>query len=403
MRPLRFLLPIPHSGVDAPVLRTATCEAADVGLLCNLRRRRDHLAVPHRHRNGLVALVFLTQSVHEHLLNTATRLRRDRITGSSDLRVDRLRHAVYIDDLILVGLDRVEMAAAQAEYVGVANSRHLPVKPSKVVAPSIDGVDCLGMEINGTEHTVGLRPDKLDALCHDTRDIIDRGQATGRQLAEIVGRWTWAMLVARPALSVFNAVYRYINTAGRRLFTLWPSVVMELWTAAPRPSALRHPHLGLVRPRARLRRSLDGQGVCAARCSARRRRRRLALGRPAQRRPGGRSRPQSPLLAAPWTTIVSSPWREQEHINKLELRSASTALRWALSSPLSIRRRLLLLSDSQVAVGALSKGRSSSHPILCRLRPINALLLASGIQLYTRWIASADNPADAPSRAFSPA
>lgn len=60
-----------------------------------------------------------------------------------------------------------------------------------------------------------------------------------------------------------------------------------------------------------------------------------------------------------------------------------------------------MLSDSQVAVGALTKGRTSSHTLLCRLRPICALLLAAGIQLFTRWIRSELNPADEPSRRYS--
>jgi hypothetical protein len=102
-----------------------------------------------------------------------------------------------------------------------------------------------------------------------------------------------------------------------------------------------------------------------------------------------------------WRTIVASEFLRDEHINQLELRSVSTAIRWALTSPDSINRRLLLLSDSQVAVGALSKGRSSFHLLLRRLRPTCALLLASGIRLSVRWIESALNPADGPSRRFS--
>jgi hypothetical protein len=104
------------------------------------------------------------------------------------------------------------------------------------------------------------------------------------------------------------------------------------------------------------------------------------------------------LVDRSWNTLVSARWHHEEHINQLELRSVSTAIRRVLSSPLSIRRRLLLLSDSQVAVGALAKGRSSSHGLLCRLRPISALLLSSGIQLFLRWIPSLLNPADEPSR-----
>jgi hypothetical protein len=108
-----------------------------------------------------------------------------------------------------------------------------------------------------------------------------------------------------------------------------------------------------------------------------------------------------PLLSARWSTIIASKWHHEEHINSLELRSISTALRWVLSHPSAIGSRLLLLSDSQVAVGALSKGRSSSHTIMCRLRPINTLLLSTGVQLHTRWVPSHVNPADGPSRKFS--
>src|SRR5438046_2595328 len=58
-----------------------------------------------------------------------------------------------------------------------------------------------------------------------------------------------------------------------------------------------------------------------------------------------------------WSTIMSHRWCRQEHINILELRAVSSAV-GVLSHPQSLCRRLLLLSDSQVAIGALSKGRS---------------------------------------------
>ena len=99
-----------------------------------------------------------------------------------------------------------------------------------------------------------------------------------------------------------------------------------------------------------------------------------------------------------WATLVSSPWSAPEHINVLELRSVSTAVRWALSSPHSIGHRLLCLSDSQVVVFAISKGRSSSFELLRRLRYLSSLVLAAGLHLVMRWIPSAANPADQPSR-----
>ena len=60
----------------------------------------------------------------------------------------------------------------------------------------------------------------------------------------------------------------------------------------------------------------------------------------------------------------------------------------------------MLLVDSSVSVYALNKGRSSSRPMLRRLRAIAALVLASGLRVFTRWIPSKSNPADEPSRRF---
>jgi hypothetical protein len=99
-----------------------------------------------------------------------------------------------------------------------------------------------------------------------------------------------------------------------------------------------------------------------------------------------------------WSTIVSSRWSKEEHINVLELRALSTAIRWALSRPIGTQCRILCLSDSQVVVFAVSKGRSSSFQILRRLRYLTSLVLAAGLRLIMRWIPTTANPADQPSR-----
>jgi hypothetical protein len=349
--------------------------------------------------------VFLTQTAHEHFLDTRTTLRpADRITATSDLRIDRVRHGVYIDDVFVLGPVRDEVGSALVHYVATANASDLPVKPSKVQGPDCEGMEVLGMEIDGRNHTVGTRVSKLHALCIETRQMVVDGHATGRELAELVGRWTWSMLPCRPALSAFCAVYRFIETAHDTRFYIWPSVARELRTAvalAPllfaRISAPWHPHVLASDA------SLAGQGVCLA-----------AVPEPAviaaaahsgvlqDADPVVEAALNAPLMAAVWHTAVSARWREPgEHINQFELRATSTALRRALSSPSSTRHRILLLSDSQVAVGALSKGRTSAPHLLRRLRPITAALLASGVQLYARWIPSELNPADGPSRYFN--
>lgn len=101
-----------------------------------------------------------------------------------------------------------------------------------------------------------------------------------------------------------------------------------------------------------------------------------------------------------WRVVIASPWVCSEHINSYELRSSSTALRWVLSHPDTIGKRVTMISDSQVAVGCITKGRSSSHVLLRRLRSITAHTLAAGITTYVRWVPSAMNPADEPSRRY---
>ena len=104
------------------------------------------------------------------------------------------------------------------------------------------------------------------------------------------------------------------------------------------------------------------------------------------------------VRAAKWSTIISKPWLNPEHINSLELRAALLAVHWVLSYPSSLARRVYLLTDSTVTFYSLWKGRSSSPKLLLILRKISALLLAGSLSLLTGWVPSAVNPADGPSR-----
>ena len=354
--------------------------------------------------------VFAAQTAHEHILDTRTTHcpPRDRITKLNDLQLsgERVLHCVYVDDVLFFSL--VEAAANEAldEYLTVFDAVDLPAKRKKVVRPCATGVEGLGMVVNGTNLTVGVDVEKLSVLCAATCSLLKQSRATGLEVSRCVGRWTWAMLIARPALSVFNNVYRYINTAGAIPLTMWHSVRRELWTAVClAPLLFASLSTTWFRAVVACDASLSGQGVCtaavpvkhvvaaAAHCG-------ILVGADEQKQ----AALNDAVLAAPtrWSEIVAKPWKRQdEHINHLELRSVNTAVRWVLSSPQSIGRRVLLLSDSQVAVGCLTKGRSSSHRLLCRMRPTCALLLASGIQLRMRWIASHLNPADEPSRRYS--
>jgi integrase len=238
-------------------------------------------------------------------------------------------------------------------------------------------------------------------------------------MSRLVGHWSWAFLARRCAFSVFRAVYRFIEVAGRRKFDIWPSVVRELDIAiglAPLLfSSIASPWFPKVLASDA---SGDGQGVVAA-DSTPAALARMSLCRPpvpcglasgAQESdpcsgvcPHGEKIDRSlhpDLQSARWRTIVSSRWQRPEHINVLELRALNTAVRWAISHPSAAGARVLLWCDSLVGVGGVRKGRSSSLFLMPRLRTLTALLLASGTSLYCNWIPTEVNPADGPSRWF---
>jgi hypothetical protein len=336
--------------------------------------------------------VLVAQLAHEHLLNTRTPLcPGDRITHDTDSLVDRPRHQVYIDDVNFIGTDRDAVRRAQSEYIEAVQAVGLVVKPSKVVLPSCEGVECLGLEVHGADHTVGVSACKLARLCRDTQRVLARGSCSGFDLSHLVGRWTWACLACRPALSVFSAVYRFVECAGRRVFTVWRSVARELHVVcALAPLLFSNTAAGWFERVVASDASSVGLGVVAT------------SDEPLIPHAAVVSPEEAAAVAEScnWHTIASSRWREEEHIKVLELRALSTAVRWVMSFRSAVGKRVLVLSDSHVVVGAVTKGRSSSPQLLRRLRALTALLLAGGIRLSLRWVPSELNPADEPSRRF---
>lgn len=113
--------------------------------------------------------------------------------------------------------------------------------------------------------------------------------------------------------------------------------------------------------------------------------------------------PMRPLCSGlwRWRILVASQWRQYtavEHINKLELRSVLTALRWRARQRSRQRQRCLHLLDSMVSIGVINRARSSSRDLQYVADKINCTVLAGGLRVVLAHVASADNPADAPSR-----
>lgn len=360
---------------------------------------------------GWAHSVVVAQAIGEQVCELARLAAADRITRTNDTLLSRTRHALYIDDAMFFGHDAADVARAQARFEAAAASVGLPTNPAKSVAPSRDGVTCIGVLVDGRERTVGVAPDKLELLVGDTRAVLRGRTCTGRRMAELLGSWTWAMLPVRATLSVFEAAYRFARVARDREYAIWSGVRAELLAAialAPLMFARIDAHdfgfaiasdasssgLGVV-----VAPSPSGGGLCALA-------RRSAAAGPAVSRPCPRCQhtDATPRVGdVQWTTVASARWRRSgEHINELELRAAHVAVRWAARRDGWAGSRAQLLVDSSVVVGALRKGRSSSHKLLVRLRQVFAITLAHGVQLSPLWVQSAENPADRPSRELVP-
>ena len=100
-----------------------------------------------------------------------------------------------------------------------------------------------------------------------------------------------------------------------------------------------------------------------------------------------------------WKAQVTFPWRRQaDHINEKELRAAFTEVRRKAKSRRSLGTRYLHLLDSAVALGVLTRHRSTSQRLQRVLRRQSAVELGSGVRPVYAFVRSSMNPADRPSR-----
>jgi hypothetical protein len=345
----------------------------------------------------------IAQAVHTFILDNHTSISpADRLSSSTDPRVDRPRHSIYIDDFAAYALERdlPRLRQMLAEYREVMGGFGLPTKLSKRVEPSCDGVEVVGVVVDGCALTVGVSPTKLLALSATAQALLDCGYSTGKQVEQLIGSFSWAFLPRRPAFSVFSSVYRFIACAGFNSYQIWPSVRRELQIAMAL-APLLHANIGaLWSPRVLASdASTEGQGVVAAVFPVRDVAQMAAAPPPDFTSKASVDRSLHPLLhGARWATIISSPWRRAEHINVLELRALRASVRWATSFPGSVGSRIVAWVDSSVVYFAARKGRSSAFKLLAQMRPLSALLLATGVNLACKWIPTEVNPADEPSR-----
>ncbi len=110
--------------------------------------------------------------------------------------------------------------------------------------------------------------------------------------------------------------------------------------------------------------------------------------------------PRSSVNPARWTwkVVLAYPWRQQQHINELELRAIFAALRWKARAVRNFGTRKCIVTDSQVALSVAAKCRSSSKRLNRVVWRTNALALATFSHFFYIYVRTGLNPADPPSR-----
>ena len=96
--------------------------------------------------------------------------------------------------------------------------------------------------------------------------------------------------------------------------------------------------------------------------------------------------------------VVLSYGASGDHINVAELKAILAAIRWRTRSAANIASRCIHLSDSQVSISVLVKGRSSSVLLQRVLHRLNCLVLATALHIAHVFVRTDLNPADKPSR-----
>ena len=283
---------------------------------------------------------------------------------------------------------------------------------------------------------------KLFPLVAYTSFILRNRKVAPQKLCCLLGGLTWFVLINRPILSVFDSVYSFINvywkTSRYEEVDMWDSVYSELqcllgmlpflevslslsWAplayevdAGPKrtavlstpaePEVLRV--LGRLAERGGwlLRDDVDAPSLLSEDVEDRLASAAVGCSRDFARSllPRSAGKPQevdsSWFSADRWQVQFVHVLRLCEHNTISEVRAAVQAVRHFASSPRNWHHRLAVLSDAGAAIGCLSKGRSSSRLANSLCRQAAAAICVADLRVYFRWVSSANNCADGPSR-----
>ena len=271
---------------------------------------------------------------------------------------------------------------------------------------------CVGVQLEDGVH-LGVPPSRCLAMLLSLVFLLQRQEASPKQVHQLLGVQQWYDLLCRCKLAVYDKVYDFVRDPLDNAAKTVPSIVLfELalglllgifWKVD-----LRRPFLPLVSATDASTEYGFGASVAEVPISMVRR-----LARVSEKQgsyvtlDGGFAegvgthrhghQHHLELSMNDFVHVFSVRRQHPAHINVLEGEAFVLWLRWLLRSRHRHRARTVVLVDSAVWLGAAAKGRSSTQ-LNRLLRKAAALQLAGELQVYLVLVPSAENPADCPSR-----
>lgn len=157
---------------------------------------------------------------HLTLLARAGAISTERLVqGQSPLPRGPDLDMVYVDDLckasvVPAGSPPAESPSASSFRVALEAYRRegLPFKAEKVIRGA-KVANVLGANVNGIEGLLSARQDRLLQLVEATFALLATQKVAGAHVRRLVSSWLFVLSFARPALSVFAVVFRWLGNA----------------------------------------------------------------------------------------------------------------------------------------------------------------------------------------------
>jgi hypothetical protein len=259
-------------------------------------------------------------------------------------------------------------------------------------------VDELGMLLRAQDHSVVATPapKKFCLLLNATRFLLKCKHVRKDVFLSLLGHWAWVLQLNRSLYSCLAASYDAAVTVDARL-TLSPKVLTELrWLVWLAPAV--RADLGAPLCRSLFMVDAGPEGGAVVRTTL----------KPHVQFSADVLREDYPRNV--WRNCARGAWSYVEHNNLTESRTSLWALeragrdeaRHAATTGAAARPlRVVVYTDSLVAKGAFSKGRSSSRNLNKYCRKAAALCVLFGLQPKYRYVPTDANFADGPSRGLT--